>query len=212
MGPHKIPFMPLPLFILVRVCAPFTKKRFGLFGPRVMPGLFFEGVKSMALQVGAILGRARPDFVEAVVKSYSDRPSDSERVRFQRDALAGTAEGLLAGAGHPETFDDLAGFDESIAHAGVWIDVREALPGLVQYLLVGLELGVRKPQLTRSLVDNEVKDRSGVRKALLESGLKLPEGRPFERYAEWEQYVLSEVDEWRRTWGGRADEWQRTLG
>jgi hypothetical protein len=177
-----------------------------------MPGLFFEGVKSAALRLGAILGRARPDLVEAVVKSYSDGPSNSERVRSQRDALAGIAEGLLASAAHPETFDDLVGFDESIPRAGVWVDVREALPGLVQYLLVGLELGVRKPQLTRSLVDNEVEDRSGVKKALLEAGLKLPGGRPFESYEEWEQYVLSEVDEWRRKWGGKVDGWQRTLG
>ena len=222
MSAHKIPFMPLPLFILVRAFAPFTKKRFGLLGARVMPGLYFEGGKSMALQLGAILGRARPDLVEAVIKSYSDRPSESERIRSQRDALARSAEGLLASAGHPESFHDLGGFDESIADAGVWIDVREALPGLVDYLLLGLELGVRKPQLIRSLVENELKDRTGVRKAFLQAALELPRGAPlrqllqgapgFESYDGWEQYILSEVDEWRRKWGSKADEWQGTFG
>jgi hypothetical protein len=208
---QKIPFMPLPLFLVVRLTAPFIKKRFGFFGARVMPGLLFEGGHVTALTMGAVLGRARPDLIESVIQSYSDRPNHRERVRSQRELLAQMAESLLATQGDPETFHDFLEFDASIGNRGAWIDVRDALPTYVQWVLVGLELGARKPALTRSLVENEVRDRSGRRKALLQAGLKHAE-HAFKSYDEWERYVLSEVDEWQRKWGAKVDDWQRTLG
>jgi len=205
--------MPLPLFIVVRLVAPFTKRRFGFFGARVVPGLIFDAGRGMAFQMGAVLGKARPDLIEPLGKAYSDQPSDPGRVHALREGLAQAAEDALAQADEPQTFDDLVEPYPGFPHLGTWVGLREAAASHAMYLLVGLEFGVRKPALTRRLVEKDIaRQHDELSAALLKAGLKLPGGPGFESYEACEQFVLSEVEGWQRKWGAKADEWQRNMG
>jgi hypothetical protein len=202
--------MPLPLFLVVRFLAPFVKRRFGLIGPRVVPGLVFDSGRAMALMMGAILGKARPALIEPVARPYSDRPADHERVHSQREALARSAEDLLSKAEEPRTFYDLIELYPGFPHSKTWADLKDAAASHATYVLVGLEFGARNPDLTRSFVENDIaRHDDEIGGALLKAGLKLPERPGFQTYEEWEQFLLSEVEEWRHRWGAKADEWQR---
>jgi hypothetical protein len=205
-----IPFMPLPLFLVVRFLAPFVKRRFGPVGPRVVPALVSDSGRAMALMMGAVLGKARPDLIEPVARAYSGRPAGDERVHSQRQALARSAEDLLSKAHEPRTFYDLVESYPGFENSNTWADLKDAAASHAMYVLVGLEFGTRNPELTRRFVENGMaRHDDEIGRALLKAGLKLPEGPGFQRYEEWEQFLLSEVEEWRHRWGAKADEWQR---
>lgn len=215
---EKLPFMPLPLFLSTRVILPFTKRRFGFFGAMVAPAVLCVSIRDMALEMGAILGRARPNLMELLITCNCDRPSDPERVRSLRAALAKQAEELLANAGNPEIFGDLlaptsAEIDAYTSDAVA--DVGEIAQIFVVYAMLGLEFGVHQPALTRTFVENkiaEIADPSDIPQALVNAGLKIPPGAGFRSYEEEEQAVLAMADEWRSRWGSKVEEWLRTQG
>jgi len=212
---EKLPFLPLPLFLSVRVLLPFTKRRFGFFGASVAPAVLHVTIREIALEMGAVLGRARPDLVQLSVRCACDRPGDPERVRFLTASLAEQADKLLANAGDPETFGDLlalepAGFDAVWSDPRAVVEVEQLAGTFGAYSMLGLEFGVRQPALTRTFVENKIADSMG--EALVKAGLKLPPGTGFKSYEEEEQAVLAMADDWQRQWGPKVEGWLRMVG
>ena len=208
---ETLTFLPLPLFMFIRLIRGFTQPHAG--GATVAPAAVYVSSREVALEMGAILGRARPDLVELLITCNSHRPNDPA----VRASVAKEAEDLLANAGNPETFGDLLVLtpDEVDTYmADAVMDVKDIAEMFEVYVMLGLEFGVQQPALTRTFVENNlarIADPSGIPQPLENAGLQFP-GADFRSYEQKEQAVLAMADNWRSQWGPKVEEWLLTQG
>lgn len=187
----RIDSFTLPLFLIRPYLLPHVSKQFGFFGRRVVPGPVAYAAKLSGLEMGAVVGRARPDLIESVVKSHSDSAGDDARVSEQRRLLRVAADELANRLTSDATFDQL--YPESPNEGAVDADAAIGLAALE--FLIGLEFGAARPDLTRTAIENQLTDKRGIRRALKAAGLS-DGSSGYTSYAERESDVLTLVDVW----------------
>lgn len=201
---NPIRSMTLPLFLNVWFGS-YVQRRFGFLGSKVVRAGLYWGAQPLAFECGAVIGRARPELVDRVIRSQSDPGSDVERLKA---TMRASYEDRLA-HGHLETFWDLFDWPDGeptkALRSKSWVDADYAVGDLTLDTMAGLVFGSEHPETTVQLAGQRFSEESAVRAALKEAGLKLPVGgADFRTYHDWEEYWLRLVDEWEERWGALA--------
>ena len=196
----RIRFMTLPLFLngwLVRYARP----RFRLFGKKVVRHALLLGARPLAQEIGAVIGRARPQLVDRTIRSQFKPGANAERIKERMRQLV--VERLSQGP--VETFSDLVEPVSLLQATDEWVDADEALGTLTAYTIAGLIIGSEHPELTVQLVERHLAWKGSEEFSLMkEAGLRLPPGADYQTYGDWEQYLLTLVDSWEAQWGALA--------
>jgi len=197
--PGHIRFMTLPLF-LNGWFVQYARRRFPVFGKKVVNAALFLAARSLALEMGAVIGRARPQLVDRTIRSQSDPGASIQRIKaIFRELLLDRIK-----QGPPNTFDDLVEQVSVLENMRDSADADEALGNLTTYTMQGFVTGSEHPELTVQLVERRLASKRKVAPLLKEAGLRLPPGPEFETYGDWERYLLTLVDTWEARWGSLA--------
>jgi hypothetical protein len=197
----RIRFMTLPLFLNGWIILQYARRRFGFFGKQVVRAVVAWNARLLSLEMGAVIGRARPHLVDRTIRSQSDPGARIEVLKaIMREAL----ENRLA-KGSVAEFADFEEQRDPLEGSEIWVDADEALGDLTICTMTGLVFGSEHPDLTKQLVERRLAERADdVITTLEEAGLKLPPGRTFRTYDDWEEYLLHLVDTWAAKWGGQS--------
>jgi hypothetical protein len=199
-APGRIRFMTLPLFLngwLVRYARP----RFRLFGKKVVSRALLLGARPLAQEMGAVIGRARPQLVDRTIHSQFKPGANTERIKERMRQLV--AERLSRGP--VETFSDLVEPADLLEATDQWVDADQALGALTACTIAGLVIGSEHPELTVRLVERHLAWKASEEFSLMkEAGLRLPPGPDYQTYGDWERYLLTLVDTWEARWGSLA--------
>jgi hypothetical protein len=199
-APGRIRFMTLPLFLngwLVRYARP----RFRLWGKKVVSRALLLGARPLAQEMGAVIGRARPQLVDRTIRSQFKPGANTERIKERMRQLV--AERLSRGP--VETFGDFFEQGALMDAAHNWLDADNALGDLSIYSMQGLVFGSEYPELTVRLVERHLAWAGSEEFSLIkEAGLRLPPQPDSQTYGDWERYLLRLVDTWEARWGSLA--------
>jgi hypothetical protein len=145
---------PLTFYLASLPLARKAKKRFGVFGIRVITRSCFDEAVDQVFEWAVIIGRARPHLVEEAVKSRWGESADALK-RFLPEGVAAVDE-LLADPDPSRVRRALVEVASNLfgPRANTSVDEIEAMEYLETFAVVGMEFGARRPEDSRRLVES----------------------------------------------------------
>ena len=179
MGTDKVHW-PLTFYLASLPLAKKGKKRFGLFGARVIARSCFDEAVDQVFKWAVIIGRTRPHLVEEAVKSRWGESADALKP-FIPESVAVFVE-LLADPDPSRIRRALVEVASNLfgPRASTPIDEIEAVDYLEVFAVFGMEFGARRPEDSLRLVESYIPDEA------------------HKSYEDLERATLSLVDIWRR--------------
>ena len=173
------------------------KRKYGLFGEKVVPTGIFASQRAMAMEIGAIIGRAQPELIEPAIRSHSIRPRDDEVFASRRKIIMDVATQASQRMQVGGTFNDLPDELPTIP----FVSAQEAVDLCVLHFLIGMEFGRSYPDETVMLVQKKFDDplwRGFAAVTYAAAGL----GAPSHSYEEWEEDILRGIEQWKGRMSG----------